>query len=428
MIAHWIFSVTVSALVPGGSATLPVLAEQPGSGVEAVLPILDKYPIVLLGEVHWNSQQHRFIQKLLRDPRLPGKVDDIAIEAGNSLYQPLIDRYVNGEDVPRDSLQLAWRNAAVPLAWDRPIYSDIYDAVRAINAKLSGSKRIRLIALDPPIEWKNVNKLEDFPRIWGYRDPVWFETLEREVLSKNRRVLVIAGGLHILRRDPPDFQPKGADRFGLGDALAQRYPSRVFRIYPATGSGKLARAISGRGMGSFVRVAGTTLGSQSSQILWPSSVTMFRTVNGKRVPYTLEKKDYPALSTLIDAILYYGSDTTTAPLPVEQYRDCAYVTELRRRNALMIQIFGMDQAELITSLARQAKAGCEPAPSTSLSSSGRRAVSEKTLRQTAAAHPCRSIARSSQLKRQAAQRLRALQRRVLDFSRRYRAAPSSRLS
>lgn len=356
MIAHWIFPVTVSLMLPGAPVSTPV--QQPMSGVEAVLSALDKYPIVLMGEVHWNSQQHRFIQQLLRDPRLPAKIDALAIEAGNSLYQPLIDRYVNGEDVPRDSLQLAWRNATVPLAWDRPIYSDIYDAVRAIDAKLPAGRRIRLIALDPPIEWKNVNKLEDFPRIWGYRDPVWFETLEHEVLTKNRRALVIAGGLHILRRDPPDFQPKGSDRFGLGDALAQRYPARVFRIYPAAGTGKLARSMAGRKPGSLVRVAGTALGRQSSQILWPSSVTMFRKVNGTTVPYTLDKK-YPPLATLIDAILYYGPDTTTAPLPVDQYQDCAYITELRRRNALMIQIFGMDQADLITSLARQARADCE---------------------------------------------------------------------
>lgn len=126
----------------------------------------------------------------------------------------------------------------------------------------------------------------------------------------------------------------------------------------ATGTGKLARAMAGRKPGSLVRVAGTALGRQSSQILWPSSVTMFRKVNGKTVPYTLDKKDYPALATLIDAILYYGSDTTTAPLPVDQYRDCVYIAELRRRNALMIQVFGLDQADLITSLAREAKADC----------------------------------------------------------------------
>ena len=385
MIAHLVFSVTLSALVPGSTVPVAAPAEQPSSSVDAVLSVLDKYPIVLLGEVHWNGQQHRFIQKLLRDPRLPGKIDDVAIEAGNSLYQPVIDRYVNGEDVPRDSLRLAWRNTTQPLAWDRPIYSDIYDAVRALNSKLPAAKRVRLVALDPPIEWKNVNALADFPRIWGYRDPVWFETIDREILSKNQRVLVIAGGLHILRTDPPDFKPKGFDRLGLGDALAQRYPTRVFRIYPATGNGRLARSLAGKPPGSLVRVAGTALGRQSSQILWPSTVTMLRKVNGKTEPYTLAKSDFPPLGTLIDAILYYGPDTTTAPLPVEQYRDCAYLAELQRRNDLLIQVFGQDQGDLIASLARRAKADCNRSRPTSLLlfSFVRRVASEMRDRLTA---------------------------------------------
>ena len=350
------FQVIVSVLI--GSYTAPTQTTKPQPGINSVVEAFDKYSIVMLGEVHWNLQQHRFIQELLRDRRLPGKIDDVAVEFGNSLYQPLIDRYVAGHDVPRDSLQLAWRNTTQPLAWDRPIYVGVYDAVREINRTLPASKRIRVIALDPPIEWRNIQKSEDLPRLWGYRDPVWFETLDRETLSKGRKVLVIAGGLHILRRDPPDFQPKGFDRLGLGDALAQRYPTATFRIYPATGAGRLAKLLEGRRAGSLVRIAGTPLAASSSQILWPSTVTMFRKVNGKNEPYTLGEKDFPTIGALIDAILFYGSDTTTAPLPVGQYRDCSYLAELRRRNELLLPVFGQDQSDLITSLAKQAGAVC----------------------------------------------------------------------
>ena len=350
------FQVIVSVLL--GSYTAPTQTPKTQPGIDSVVEAFDKYSIVMLGEVHWNLQQHRFIQELLHDRRLPGKVDDVAVEFGNSLYQPLIDRYVAGGDVPRDSLQLAWRNTTQPLAWDRPIYAAVYDALRDVNRILPASKRIRVIALDPPIDWRNVRTAEDFPRLWGYRDPVWFETLERAALSKGRKVLVIAGGLHILRRDPPDFQPKGFDRLGLGDALAQRYPTATFRIYPATGTGRLAKLFEGRPAGSLVRIAGTPLAGRSSQAMWPSSVTMFRQVNGKTEPYTLSEKDFPPIGTLIDAILYYGSDTTIAPLPVEQYRDCSYLAELRRRNELLLPVFGQDQSDLIASLAKQAGAVC----------------------------------------------------------------------
>ena len=46
-------------------------------------------------------------------------------------------------------------------------------------------RRFRVIALDPPIDWSKMTSADDFPRKWGYRDPVWFETLEREVCQKN---------------------------------------------------------------------------------------------------------------------------------------------------------------------------------------------------------------------------------------------------
>lgn len=323
--------------------------------MDAIFQAFDSYSIVLLGEVHWNAQQHRFIQRLLRDRRLPRAVNDIAVEFGNSLYQPLIDRYVAGEPVPLDSLRLVWRNTTQVLAWDRPIYADIYAAVRDVNRKLPPAKRIRMVALDPPIEWRSMREADQFPRPWGYRDPVWFETLDREVLSKGRKVLVISGALHILRRDPPDFQPKTFDRLGLGDAIAQRYPKDAYRIYPVIGRRAAAAIVRGWPAETLVDVKGTAVGARSSQLLWPSSVTMFRTVNGKREPFTLQERDFPPIETLIDAMLYYGTDATSAPLPVGEYRNCGYVAELRRRSQLLLNVFGQDQRSLIDSLASRAR-------------------------------------------------------------------------
>lgn len=329
---------------------------KPRPALDAIFKAFDTHSVVLLGEVHWNLEQHRFIQRLLRDPRLPSAVNDIAVEFGNSLYQSLIDRYVAGDEVPLDSLRLVWRNTVVELAWDPPLYANFYVTVRAINRRLPAAKRIRVLALDPPIEWRTMTSAEQFPRLWGYRDPVWFEILDRESLSRGRKVLVIAGGLHILRRDPPDFQPKPPDRFGLGDALAQRYPDRVYSIYPAVGRRGISALTRGWPKESLADVKGTTLGARSSSILWPSSVTMFRTVNGKREPYTLQERDYPPIESLIDAILYYGPDSTLARLPSGKYWDCGYLAELRRRNQIMLPIFGMDQRSLIDSLASGARA------------------------------------------------------------------------
>lgn len=357
-----VFRVAVLSVIPCALLATSVATGQspkPRPAVDAIFKAFDTHSIVLLGEVHWNRQQHRFIQQLLRDPRVPGTVNDIAVEFGNSLYQPLVDRYVAGDDVPLDSLRLVWRNTTMALAWDPSLYAAFYGTVRAVNRKLPTARRIRVLALDPPIEWNSMTSAEQFPRIWGYRDPVWFEILDRESLSKGRKVLVIAGGLHILRRDPPDFQPKSFDRVGLGDALAQRYPGRVYSIYPAVGRGGVARLTRRWPPGSLADVKGTTLGARSAGILWPSSVTMFRTVNGKREPFTLQERDFPPIEALIDAVLYYGPDSALEPLPSGRYWDCEYLAELRRRNQLMLPVFGMDQQSLIDSLASgQQHAGC----------------------------------------------------------------------
>lgn len=320
-------------------------------GVDGLLQSFNQHSIVLLGEMHWSRAEHQFIQKLLRDPRLPGIVNDIAIEAGNSLYQPIIDRYVAGRSVPTDSLRLAWRNTTQPLAWDPPVYAAIYKTVHDVNRSLPGSKRMRVIALDPPIEWQSVHSMADFPRIWGYRDPVWFATLESEVLAKHRRVLVITGGLHILRLDPPKFTPQPFDRVGLGDALAQRYDPQTFRIYPLMGIKGLSALFRGKPSGTMMSVKNTPIAVRSSEILWPSGVTMLRKVNGKTESYTLQSSEYPTIGALIDAVMYFGQDTTSAVPSQSQYRDCAYVTELRRRNELLVPIFGLDRGPTIDSLA-----------------------------------------------------------------------------
>ncbi|MEP6508428.1 MAG: hypothetical protein ABJC63_09405 [Gemmatimonadales bacterium] len=162
---------------------------------------------------------------------------------------------------------------------------------------------------------------------------------------------MIAGGLHILRRDPPDFQPKTFDRLGLGDALAQRYPQQTYRIFPVAGDVPLAKLVLTTPRETLIRVAGTPLGARNAQIFWDGSVTMFRKVNGVRQPYTLAERDFPSIESLVDAVMYFGPRAQSAPLPIRQYADTGYVNELRRRVGLVSQIFGLDQGALIDSLA-----------------------------------------------------------------------------
>ena len=337
------------------AVTLTAMTARPRGALDAILAAFANHRVVLLGEIHGSVAQHRLIQRLLRDPRLPAAVSDIAVEFANSRYQPLIDRYVSGETVPADSLALAWRNAIVPLAWDAEVYPAFFRAVREVNQRLPAGRRLRVVALDPPIAWDAVHTAADIPRPWGYRDPVWLEILEREVLARGRKALVIAGGLHVIRRDPvTSFGPAALDRAGLGDALAQRYPGQVYVTYPVVGDGTLARSMRRLRPGTLVEVGGTSLGARSSHLLLPGNVTVFTMVDGKRVPRVLPEATYPPIERLIDALVYYGRDTATAPRVLSAYRDSTWVAELHRRSSVVQPIFGQDLDPVIDSLARAA--------------------------------------------------------------------------
>ena len=89
----------------------PLSAQQnapaPAVPIETVPAILDAFrlhEVVALGDAHGNQQARTFLKSLVRDPRFASTVNDIVVEFGNARYQSLVDRYVNGADVPPPSL------------------------------------------------------------------------------------------------------------------------------------------------------------------------------------------------------------------------------------------------------------------------------------------------------------------------------------
>jgi hypothetical protein len=153
-----------------GTYAAAVDSPQPGKGVdqarltdprpvkaaEAILKAFDKYRVVALGEAHGLQEEHDFIQALIRNPAFAAKVNDIIVECGNALYQDTLDRYVAGQDVPLAEVRPVWRDttqSAVGL-WNARIYEQIFTTVREVNLKLPAAKRLRVLAGDPPIDWK----------------------------------------------------------------------------------------------------------------------------------------------------------------------------------------------------------------------------------------------------------------------------------
>ncbi len=165
---------------------------------DAVLAAFEQHRVVAIGEMHSHQEHHDALQALLADPRLPEVVDDIVVEFGNALYQPVMDRFAAGPAVENPQLRPVWRNTTQsPLqTWDQPVYEHFYRAVRAANWTLPAYKQIRVLLGDPPVDWSKVTRQDQIPG--GERDAHMASVVEQEVLAKGRRALICYGSVHVV--------------------------------------------------------------------------------------------------------------------------------------------------------------------------------------------------------------------------------------
>jgi hypothetical protein len=141
------------------------------------------------------------------------------------LYQPILDRYIAGDDVPVADVQQVWRNATQPPSSFSIIYQELLPAVRRINEQLRPEKQLRVLALDPPIDWSKVRSTEDLE---PFIDPdlTVASVMEKEVFEKRRKALMIIGILHVIHQ------------YGGAAAIyEQRYPNTTYIVAPHWGFG-----------------------------------------------------------------------------------------------------------------------------------------------------------------------------------------------
>ena len=208
----------------------PPRPAMPIEPISAIVQQFQSHTVVALGDNEASVQGSEFRIKLIRDPRFASVVNDIVVEFGNSRYQDLVDRFTRGEEVPPESLRHVWQDTTqVEYTWDLPIYEQFFQAVRDVNSSLPGSRKLRVLLGDPPIQWEKVHSLEDL-KPWLNRDSFAAEVVRREVLAKGRRALIIYGDQHLIRsgtRASPNI---------VGGIVAQleRSGTSVFTIHTET--------------------------------------------------------------------------------------------------------------------------------------------------------------------------------------------------
>jgi hypothetical protein len=187
--------------LPRGAEPRPVPA------VDAVIDALGQHPIVALGESHNLEEAGRLYDRLARSDSVASVADAFVVEFGNARYQRVIDRYVAGRPVDASALRRVWQDTTQVGAWDAPMYRRFFAAVRAGNADRPPSDRMRVLLGDPPIEWARVSSARDVRRFLLRREPFMARVIDRDVLAKGQRAIVIAGLAHVERSVGPIKHP-----------------------------------------------------------------------------------------------------------------------------------------------------------------------------------------------------------------------------
>jgi hypothetical protein len=300
----------------------------PEPAVPAILAAFDKYEVVAMPEAHGLKDLDDFILSLIRNPTFAAKVNDIEVECGNSLYQPILDRYISGEEVPFAEVRKVWRNTTQPMCGLSGFFEQFFPLVRAINRELPQGKRLRVLAGDPPIDWDQIKNFQDLLNI-VHRDASIASVMEKEVLSKHRKALMLFGTFHLMHGT-------GASAVSIYE---KDYPNLTFVISDLGFFDTDLPLLSGAALAnwpipSVARAKGTSLGALDLSYFLPPPMRVSEedcTVHNE-FPKSLQKP----VENLVDAFLYLGPQDLrlNEKMPADIALDVDYRKELQRRDAL----------------------------------------------------------------------------------------------
>lgn len=289
---------------------------------KTVINLFDNAQIVFLGESHWSRQDSDFRIELLKTHNLVSKIDDVVIEFGNSLYQDLLDAYfLDLKDISDTELSKVWRNTTSSSGvWDSPVYKEFLMEVRKINNKLPKKDRIRIVAMGPPIDWDKVEVFADqlpfFNRGWSF-----VRVIEREVIAKNHKALVIIGSGHLNRFDNDMDEDDNLIR-----RLEALHPQKHFKVVVPV---RLLTAEALTILSSMVK-------RTNLPIYINTHMSPFNNLKaGNYLPETIG-----VLGEVVDGLIFWGSIKDEEVSPDKQFYEInsSYYEELKRRQGLKMRL------------------------------------------------------------------------------------------
>jgi hypothetical protein len=318
----------------------------PEAAIPAILNAFQSFEVVAMEAAHGEKDIDDFILSLIRDPRFPASVNDIVVECGNVRFQALLDRYIAGENVPFTEVQHVWRDTTVfQMCGASGFYEELFPLVRSLNQHLPATNQLRVVAADPPIDWSKIRSYEDL-RPFFDRDGSIASVMEKEVLSRNRKALMLFGVFHLLHGGGP----------AEGDAVTRyerHYPGSTFVIsefgyYEPTGNVNAPGGV----WPSLLRTKNSKFGALNLDSFLQSPIYTDENCNvGEAFATTASR----TVADQIDAFLYLGpmKSLLNEPLPADIALDRAYRSEWLRR----MKVVGLPSPSTLDELDAQIVAG-----------------------------------------------------------------------
>lgn len=200
------------------------------NAADGIFAAFGSHPLVGLGEWHGLAQELDFYATLLRDPRFAHDVGNVVLEVGDAAQQDAVDRYVAGDNVPYTELRKVWGDT---VGWFPTVtYTgsiSLYATIRELNRTVPAESRIKVWLGDPPIDWPAIKTKAEWEALEKLRDTYPAGLIEREILAKGKKALVIYGTAHM------GLYP-GYDN--IRALLDKDHPGALFTVSPYVGYGQ----------------------------------------------------------------------------------------------------------------------------------------------------------------------------------------------
>jgi hypothetical protein len=312
----------------------------PRNAADAIFDAFRTHAVVALGEGigHGDEPAYEFRLALVRDQRFADAVSDVVVEFGNARFQDVIDRFVEGADTSEASLRHVWQDTTQPsILADSRIYQDFFRAVRAVNATRRPGRHTRVLLGDPPIDWEHVTSTAEFRQWLEQRDSFPAALIQREVLAKGHRALVVYGQMHFQRQNILSNYDMSSPAAQTLVSLTERNAQRsVFTIWPIPDLEKIQPDVESWPIPSIATIAGTRLGETDFAVYRPPNEPRLSMQEGRLVPVPRENWKPLRADHQLDAVMYEGprSGITFAKTAPSLCADPAHVAVRLKRIAL----------------------------------------------------------------------------------------------